>query len=181
MSKTFRPFCNLKMRVNAFTEVITDHRVEEYKDKSQGLLKEFQARFDDLQEHKPCFTFLVNPFDIDVINDGCLVCKPFITNVSATKMELTELQDPALKFFCKCHSTLELWQQVTELKKTSARLLSVFSTTYCCESLFSVIKFAKSKYCASLTNEHLSELIRTALTSYRPDFQKLANRMETHS
>ena len=74
MSKTFCHFPSLKMIVNAFTEVITDHKVEEYKDKLQGLLEEFQARFDDLQELKPCFTFLVNPFDIDVINDGCLVC-----------------------------------------------------------------------------------------------------------
>jgi len=78
---------------------------------------------------------------------------------------------------------VEFWRKVTErkypeLEKTSARLLSVFSTTYCCESLFSVMKFVKSKYRASLTNEHLSELIRTALTSYRPDFQKLVNRME---
>ena len=102
-------------------------------------------------------------------------------------MELNELQeDLALKDFNKCRSTVEFWQQVTEsnyseLKKTSARLLSVFSTTYCCESLFSVRKFVKAKYRASLTNEHLSELIRTALTSYRADFQKLANRMEIHS
>ena len=41
MSKTFCHFSNLKMTVNAFTVVITDHRVEEYKDKLQGLLEEF--------------------------------------------------------------------------------------------------------------------------------------------
>ena len=153
----------------------------------QGLLEEFQARFDDLQELEPCFRFLVNPFDIDVIKDGCLVRQPFVTDVSAAEMELTELQeDLALKNFNKCHSTVEFWQQATErkypeLKKTSARLLSVFSTTCWCESLFSMMKFVKSKYRASLTNEHLSKLICTALTSYHPDFQKLANRMETHS
>ena len=82
-------------------------------------------------------------------------------------MEPTELQeDLALKNFNKCHSTVEFWQKVTkrkypELKKTSARLLSVFGTTYCGESLFSVIKFVKSKYRASLRNEHLSELINS--------------------
>ena len=187
MSKTFRHFSNLKMTVNAFTEVITDHKVKEYKDKLQGLLEEFQARFDDLEELKPCFTFLVNLFDIDVINDGCLVSQSFVTDVSAAEMELTELQeDLALKNFNKCYCTVEYWQQVTErkyaeLKKTSARLLSVFSTTYCCESSFTVMKFVKSKYRASLTKEHLSELIHTALTSHRPDFRKLANRIETHS
>ena len=41
MSKTFRHFPNLKMTVNAFTEVITDQKVEEYKDKLQGLREEF--------------------------------------------------------------------------------------------------------------------------------------------
>ena len=175
------------MTTNAFTEVITNPKVEEYKDKLQGMLEELQARFDDLQELKPCFTFFVNPFDIDVINDGCLVCQPFITDVSTAEMELTKLHgDLALKNFNKCHSTVEFWQQVTErkypkLKKTSARLLSVFGTTYCCESLFSVMKLVKSKYRASLTNEYMIELIRTAWKSYRPNFQKLANRMEIHS
>ena len=102
---------------SAFTEVITDHKVEEYKVKLQGLLKEFLARFDDLQELKPYFTFLVNPFDIDVIYDGCPVRQPFVTDVSAAEMELTELQeDLALKIFNKCHSTVEFWQQVTERK-----------------------------------------------------------------
>ena len=143
-------------------------------------------RFGDLQKLKPCFTFLVNPFDIDVINNCCLACQSFFTDVSAAERELTELQDLALKNFNKCHSMVEFWQQVTErkypeLKKTSAGLLSVFSTTYCCESLFSVMKFVKSKYHASLTNKHLSEIICMALTSYRPDFQKLANKTETHS
>ena len=187
MSKTFRHFSNLKMTVNAFTEETTDHKMKEYKDKLQGLLEKFQARFADLQELKPCFTFLVNPFDIKVINDGCLVRQSFITDVSTAEMELTELQeDLALKNFNKYHSKVEFWQQARKrkypgLKKTRARLLSDFSTTYCCESLFSVMKFVKSKYRASLTNGHLGELIRTAFTSYRPDFRKLANRIETHS
>ena len=66
-------------------------------------------------------------------------------------------------FIYKCAS---LWQQQHSpylptlsyplwYKKTSVRLTSVFSTTYCCESLFSVMKFAKSKHRATLTNKHL--------------------------
>jgi len=45
--------------------------------------------------------------------------------------------------------------------------------TDCYEFLFSEMKFVKSKHCATLTNEHLGELIRTAATN-RPDFLKLA-------
>ena len=154
MSKTFCHFRNLKMTVNAFTEVliiITGHKMGEYKNKLLGLLEEFQARFHDLQGLKPCLTFLVNPFDIDVINDGSLVRQPFATDVSAAEMELTELQeDLALKNFNKCRSIVEFWQQVTErkypeFKKTSARLLSIFDTKCCYESLFSVLTFVRSK------------------------------------
>ena len=90
MSKTFRHFPNLKMAVNAFTEVITNHKVEECKDTLQGLLQEFPARFDDLQEHKPCFTFLVNPFDIDVIDNSYIVRQSFVTDLSAAEMEMIE-------------------------------------------------------------------------------------------
>ena len=41
--------------------------------------------------------FLVHLFDINVINGGCLVRRPFITDVSAAEIELIELQDLALK------------------------------------------------------------------------------------
>jgi len=37
-----------------------------------------------------------------------------------------------------------------------------YSTTYCYEFYFSVMKFVKSNHCATLKNEHLGELIRTS-------------------
>ena len=103
MSKIFRHFPNLKMTMNGFTEAITNHKVEEYEDKLQGLLEELQVRFDDLPELKPRFT--------------CLVCQHFVTDISAAETELTKLpEDLALKNFIKCHSTVEFWEQVTESK-----------------------------------------------------------------
>ena len=38
--------------------------------------------------------------------------------------------------------------------------------------------FVKSKHRAILTNEHLEEAIRTALTTYRPNFQRLASQLQ---
>ena len=67
----------------------------------QGLLEEFQARFDNLQELEPFFTFLVNPLDCDVINDGCFVRQTLVKDVSAAEMVLTRLQDLVLKNFNK--------------------------------------------------------------------------------
>ena len=43
---------------------------------------------------------------------------------------------------------------------------------------FSVMNFANSKYCTIMTNERLEELIRTALTTYRPNFQKLVRQVQ---
>ncbi|XP_076321861.1 SCAN domain-containing protein 3-like [Tachypleus tridentatus] len=124
---------------------------------------------------------------IDVTNDGCPILELLGTESSVVEMELIELlEDPDLKMNHKFHSTIEFWEQITEinfneLKKTSVRLISIFSTTYCCESLYSVMKFVKPKHNAVLTNQHLTELIRTALTTYQPEFQRLTTRMETHT
>ena len=56
--------------MNAIPEIMKKHKVVESKDKLQELGEEFQSKFGDLQELKPCFTFLINPFDSDVINDN---------------------------------------------------------------------------------------------------------------
>jgi len=37
------------------------------------MLEEFQASYDHFQELKPCFAFLVNPSNVNVVGDGCLV------------------------------------------------------------------------------------------------------------
>ena len=40
------------------------------------------------------------------------------------------------------------------------------------------MNFAKLKHRASLTNEHLEELFRSVLTTYRPNFQRLASQVQ---
>jgi len=80
------------------------------------LLEEFQARFDHLNEWKPCFAFLVNPFNLNVVGDGCPVRQQFVTNLSAVTMKLTESQGLDLKNFSQCHSTVEFWRQVPQSK-----------------------------------------------------------------
>lgn len=112
----------------------------------------------------------------------------YILNESATgEMELLELQeDHSLKMHHKStQSANEFWKLVSpskypNLRKAASRLLSIFGTTYCCESLFSTMKFIKSKHRSQLTNEHLTELIRTALTNYEPNFRKCSAKLQTH-
>jgi len=54
---------------------------------------EFHARFDHLQELKPCFAFLVNQYNDNVVCDGYPVRQPFVTNLSAVQKKLSEIQD----------------------------------------------------------------------------------------
>jgi len=71
--------------------------MEEYKNKLQGLLEELPAKLDYLQELKSCF--LVNLFNVSVASDDCPVRQPFVTNLSAVEMKLTEIQEYLWIFF----------------------------------------------------------------------------------
>jgi len=80
-------------------------------------LEEFQARFEHFQELKPCFAFFVNPFSVNVVYDGCPVHQPLVTRLTAAEIKLAEMQkNLALKCFNQCHSTVNFWQQVPQMK-----------------------------------------------------------------
>ncbi|CAM2097887.1 unnamed protein product [Caretta caretta] len=75
------------------------------------------AMFEDLQKLRSYFTFLVNPFMVDVIKDGYPIPKTMVTETSAREMEPLELQeDQALKMMHKSQSTVEFWKQVPGTK-----------------------------------------------------------------
>ena len=135
LSKRFSRFPNLSRRINAFPNIeIKKVKLQDYNDKLQGMRDNFQERFNDLRKLKPCFAFLVNSFDIDVITSGCPISKALLSEAPAMELELADLQeDHALKMAHKTLTTLEFWKQVTaakypELKETTIRLISVFST-----------------------------------------------------
>jgi len=49
----------------------------------------------------------VNPFNVDVVGDGCPVHQTFDTKVTAVEIKLAEMQENlSLKNFIQCHSTL---------------------------------------------------------------------------
>ncbi|CAM2098472.1 unnamed protein product [Caretta caretta] len=108
---------SVKRRVNTFPEIeVENHKLEEYRGILQGLLDDFQTRFEDLQKLRSCFAFLVNPFVVDVI-DGCLIPKTVVMETSTVEMELLELQeDQAVKMMHKSQSTIKFWKQVPRMK-----------------------------------------------------------------
>ena len=104
-----------------------------------------------------------------------------LEEVSHFEMELLDLQED--QNLMKLHKTLTLldfWKIVSEVKypqleKISIKFISIFGSTYTCESLFSTMRFVNQSIV------YLSELIGIATTSLKPDFKKLTSKIQNLS
>jgi hypothetical protein len=64
-------------------------------------------------------------------------------------------------------------------KKSKTEIVhSCFGSTYLCESTFSYLKVTKSKQRYSMTEEHLQDSLKLALTQYSPDLQQMTDGMQ---
>jgi hypothetical protein len=50
-----------------------------------------------------------------------------------------------------------------------------------CESAFSYLKITKSKQRSSMTDEHLQDSLKLALTQYSPDLQQMVDEMQAQT
>ena len=103
------------------------------------------------------------PFET-VVTNGCLIFELLLSEVPTVEMEPLKLQKYlVLKEAHTSPTTSGFWKQISEVKhthlnKTSIRVISVLRIKYCCESFYSAMKFVKSKYRITLTNQDLKEL-----------------------
>ena len=72
---------------------------------------------------------------------------------------------------------LRTWNAIPEnflyLKNFATALLSIFSSTYACESLFSVMNIINSRNRSGLIDETSSSCISLKVTKYKPDVKSL--------
>ena len=61
------------------------------------------------------------------------------------------------------------------MRRHAQKMLVLFGSTYICEQTFSVMKFTKSRYRSSLTDEHLLAVVRISTSDIQPDFDGLVN------
>jgi len=68
---------------------------------------------------------------------------------------------------------IEFWNLVPEkykiIQKCVHLLLTLFASTYLCESSYSKMKYMKNAYRNRLTDSHLDDLLRVACSNYKPD------------
>ena len=79
--------------------------------------------------------------------------------------------------------TIDFWKMVPlekypNVKRAALKILSIFVSTYMCESVFSTLKHVKSKHQSGLNDTHVKELLRVATTEYKPNLKKIVPNKE---
>lgn len=133
-----------------------------------ALRDEFSRRFQDFKKVEDEMQLVSSPFTCSVDSAP--------TNV---QLELTDLQsDSLLKEHFKSASLPEFYSALKEenfpnMRRRAQKMLVLCGSTYICEQTFSVMKFTKSRYRSSLTDEHLSAVLRISTSDIQPDFDGL--------
>uniref|UniRef100_A0A674BUJ9 HAT C-terminal dimerisation domain-containing protein n=1 Tax=Salmo trutta TaxID=8032 RepID=A0A674BUJ9_SALTR len=149
---------------------LSDDQREKYALLLRALNGEFSRRFED---------FIV------LENDMLLVSSPFTFNVDNAptdlQLELIDLQsDAVIGELFKTISLTRFYGSLDEqnfpmIKSHAQKMFVLFGSTYVCEQTFSVMKYNKSRHRSSLTDSHLSAILRIATSETTPDFTALVN------
>ncbi|GFS97797.1 uncharacterized protein TNCV_2017761 [Trichonephila clavipes] len=168
-----------------------------------SLIKEFSARFSQFKELSETFKFIMYP---DVISFDKLNLSQFDwLEIEELEMQLIDFQSSSIwiqKFIetrkkfelieaerltsniskNTSNEILETWNSIPDsfncLKKLAYAILTIFSSTYACESLFSEINNIKDSLRNRLTDDSNSACILLKVTSYNPDISYFSSNLQ---
>lgn len=146
----------------------TQTQLHKYSTMLGALHVEFQRRFADFKAIESEMLMVSSPFTCSVDSAP-----------SDVQFELIDLQsDSLLAENFKSVPLLDFYSSLNEdnfpnLRRHAQKLLVLFGSTYICEQTFSVMKLNKSRYRSSLTDEHLSAVLRISTSDIQPDFRAL--------
>ncbi|KAL7870465.1 hypothetical protein SRHO_G00079620 [Serrasalmus rhombeus] len=148
-------------------------------------LSEFDKRFQDFALIEPIATFMCYPFreDAEVVSLASKIATLFQLNSSGVEDEILTLQ-ANIELKSRAHG--QFWNLLTEekypnMRKCATSLTALFGSTYLCESAFSHMKIIKSKYCSTMTDDHLEVCLRLAISNYCPDYASLIDCIQCKS
>uniref|UniRef100_H3AFK5 Uncharacterized protein n=1 Tax=Latimeria chalumnae TaxID=7897 RepID=H3AFK5_LATCH len=132
----------------------------------------------DIQNSEQCATSLKGleiSFLVDLFSAESERLKPpLVNNELASQLEIIELhEDDGLKLVLK-EGILEFWKICCSLPDFYVQIYR----QYVRESLFSSLKLVKSKYRSLLTYTHISELLHSSITEYKPHFMTIVGNKE---
>ncbi|XP_027230681.2 general transcription factor II-I repeat domain-containing protein 2 [Penaeus vannamei] len=140
------------------------------------LKAEFGVRFRELHVYAKEIHLFQNPFVADIDE-----AQP------SYQFELAELQDcDVLKDAFKPNSLIDFYAALPNdtypnIRKHALKMSTLFGSTYICEQTFSHMKLLKTPMRSRLTDEHLHQCLRLAVTKMEPDIQLLTSQIQAHS
>ncbi|KAK9526369.1 hypothetical protein VZT92_015074 [Zoarces viviparus] len=140
------------------------------------LKAQFGVRFRELHVNAKEIRLFQNPFVADIDE-----AQP------SYQFELAELQNcDVLKDAFKPNSLIDFYAALPNdtypnIKKHPMKMSTLFGSTYICEQTFSRMKPLKTPMRSRLTDEHLHQCLRLAVTRMEPDIQLLTSQMQAHS
>ena len=69
-------------------------------------------------------------------------------------------------------------EKYPNIKRAAIKVLSMFGSTYVCESVFSTLNHEKSRYRSVLTDIHVKELLEMARTECELDLKRIVKEKE---
>lgn len=150
-----------------------DKAAEKYSQVINRLVQEFEKKFCDFDQREPCVSFISNPFM--QVDTTCIVeqlSATFNLDVGQVEMETVTLQNgiylkanqAAPNFWCLADT-----EKYSGVSTAAMKVASMFGSTYLCESAFSDMNFIRKKHRTLLTDAHLQESLRVAVSTYIPD------------
>lgn len=146
------------------------------------LQENFTSRFDDYALPKEIIAFVRDPIHVYLTPEFSSVAIATIPtlNQAAFEMELIDFQTSSqvISALQSAPSVCEFWltcsQDFGEIKKLAFYVLTMFPSTYTCESAFSSMNAIKTYERNRLTHHNLEHSLRIKVTSLTPDFKKIA-------
>lgn len=163
------------------TEVMTDF--------IDALKTNFATRFGDFTIPTEVRKFVKDPFCVNVEGEFASKAKELVVSLdeASLQLELIDIQSSGdLKQSFQLASSEKFWtHEVSQEKFPNSRslaifVLTMFGSTYTCESSFSHMNAIKTSNRTSLTAQHLHHCMRIALTTYTPNFTALAKSKKCH-
>ena len=160
----------------------------------EKLIDNFKERFNGFVLREQLLLFIQSPFNLTNIDEFSMKAKLtfkwidvakifngiFATSIHLNglkKIEIIDFQENvSLKqAFCDCTPENVWASRVSNVNfpalfRLAVQILTIFGSTYSCESAFSTMNFVKNKFRISMTNEHLHHCLRLAITPLIPRF-----------
>lgn len=141
------------------------------------LQQEFACRFTGVRALASDFKLFTAPFDV-----------PVDEAPASLQMELVELQSSdELRGKFRASSPPSFFRDIViptgsypNYASHVQRIVAMFGSTYCCEQLFSKMKYTKSRLRSQVSDRHLNDVLRLATSSIKPNIDVLVRGKKQH-